>query len=76
MCNSVGIRPPPSYVCILGFTGDRNWNKKGFEFTSKEKAGNPVTLLGRSASARPLLTDDIVNAVSFSSPIWASEGMS
>lgn len=53
--------------CQPGFQGDRNWNNKGFEFSHTQKTGSPISLLGRSETSRPILTDDIVMAVSTSS---------
>lgn len=55
-----------------GFGGDRNWNK-GFEFSLDQKVGKPVDLIGRSETARKVLSAMTAETVSPShhSPLGA-----
>lgn len=46
-----------------GFGGDRNWNK-GFEFSLDQKVGKPVDLIGRSETARKVLSAMTAETVS------------
>ena len=55
---------PPSGA--PGFTGDRNWNREGFEFDVKkpgEAVGKGVTLVGRNSFTTPVLNEAIANSV-------------
>lgn len=51
------------WMICAGFDGDRNWDK-GFEFTADQKVGRPAELVGRSDTARPVLSYDICQSVS------------
>lgn len=46
-----------------GFDGDRNWNK-GFEFSPDQKVGRPIDLIGRSETARKVLSSRTAEIVS------------
>lgn len=63
---------PPSGA--PGFTGDRNWNERGFDFDKKsaEKQESRVELKGRKEFTDPVLSARLAGQVSQPNSLWVS----